>query len=501
MPRADEDSTLRPRIGLVAGAALFSIMLLAPAPEGLSPAGWHTAAVGVLMALWWMTEALPIAVTALLPIVLFPVLGVAAVGETTAPYANPLIFLFLGGFVIALGMQRWNLHRRIALEIIRAVGTRPRRIIAGFMIASGFLSMWISNTATTMMMLPIGMSVVEIVGRGDERPGSSDPKDRRGRSFALALMLSIAYASSIGGIATIIGSPPNALMVGFMDETYGIQIDFLHWMGIGVPVALVGLAASYVLLVNVVFPVKLDELPGGAELIRDALRRMGPMRGPERAVALIFALTAGLWMTRPLVGRLVPGLSDTGIALFGAVLLFLVPVDWRRGEFLLEWSRARQLPWGMLLLFGGGLSLASAVRTTGLAEWIGIRLQGLHALPEVLIVLTVITTVILLTELTSNTATTATFLPIVASVAVSMGENPLLLLLPATVAASCAFMMPVATPPNAIVYGSGHVTIPQMVRAGVWLNALFLLVILVAAYTVLPWVMGVEPGVVPAWAR
>jgi len=494
----DPQPTLRPRIGLILGAALWLAMVIAPAPEGLSPAGWHTAAVGILMAVWWMTEAVPIAVTALLPLLLFPLLAVGDVDSSASPYANPLIFLFLGGFLIALAMQRWNLHRRIALVIIRAVGTRPRRIIGGFMIASGLLSMWISNTATTMMMLPIGMSVIEIVSPAKER---ADEALAKGRTFALALMLAIAYASSIGGVGTIIGSPPNALMVAFMSQTYGIQIGFLEWMEVGVPLALVGLAASYLLLVRVIFPVRLGEVPGGGRFIREALAEMGPMKGPEKAVAAVFGLTAVLWMTRPLVQRLLPGLSDTGVALFGALLLFLIPSDWKRGEFLLDWQHARKLPWGMLLLFGGGLSLAAAVRTTGLAEWIGHRLQHFEALPVVVVVMTVVATIILLTELTSNTATTATFLPIAASVAVGLGENPLLLLLPATFAASCAFMMPVATPPNAIVYGSGHVTIPQMVRAGVWLNVLFLILIGVMAYTLLPWVAGIDLGSVPVWAH
>ena len=314
-------------------------------------------------------------------------------------------------------------------------------------------------------------------------------------------MLSIAYASSIGGVGTIIGSPPNALMVAFMSQTFGIEIGFLQWMEVGVPLAVVGLVASYLLLTRVVFTIRLDEVPGGGRFIRDALAEMGPMSRQEKAVAAVFGLTAALWMTRPLVQHVLPGLSDTGVALFGALLLFVIPSDWRRGEFLLDWQHARRLPWGMLLLFGGGLSLAAAVRSTGLAEWIGQRLQSFEALPVVVVVLTVIATIILLTELTSNTATTATFLPIAASVAVSLGENPLLLLMPATLAASCAFMMPVATPPNAIVYGSGHVTIPQMVKAGVWLNALFLVLLGVLGYTLLPWVLGIELGSVPLWAK
>ncbi len=500
----DPRPTLRPRLGLILGALVWAVMTVAPPPAALSPAAWHTAGVGILMATWWMTEAVPIAVTALLPLLLFPLLAVEDVKDAAAPYANPLIFLFLGGFLIALGMQRWNLHRRIALVIIRAVGTRPRRIIGGFMVAAGLLSMWISNTATTMMMLPIGLSVIEIVGpRKESEDGetSAEAKLSEGRTFALALMLAIAYAASIGGVGTIIGSPPNALMVAFMSQTFGIEIGFLQWMEVGVPLALLGLAATYLLLTRVIFPVRLGEVPGGSRFIHDALLEMGPMSRQEKAVAVVFALTAGLWMTRPLIQRLVPGLSDTGVALFGALLLFLIPSDWRRGEFLLDWQSARKLPWGMLLLFGGGLSLAAAVASTGLAGWIGQRLQSFEALPVAVVVLTVVATIILLTELTSNTATTATFLPIAASVAISLGENPLLLLMPATLAASCAFMMPVATPPNAIVYGSGHVTIPQMVKAGAWLNVLFLVLLGVLGYTLLPWVLGIEPGTVPLWAK
>jgi len=286
-----------------------------------------------------------------------------------------------------------------------------------------------------------------------------------------------------------------------MSQTFGIEIGFLQWMEVGVPLAVVGLVASYLLLTRVVFTIRLDEVPGGGRFIRDALAEMGPMSRQEKAVAAVFVLTAALWMTRPLVQHVLPGLSDTGVALFGALLLFVIPSDWRRAEFLLDWQHARRLPWGMLLLFGGGLSLAAAVRSTGLAEWIGQRLQSFEALPVLVVVLTVIATIILLTELTSNTATTATFLPIAASVAVSLGENPLLLLMPATLAASCAFMMPVATPPNAIVYGSGHVTIPQMVKAGVWLNVLFLVLLGVLGYTLLPWVLGIELGSVPLWAK
>lgn len=491
-------ASLRSRLGLVGGLALAALLLLLPPPAELSPAAWHTAAVGLLMAVWWMTEAAPLAVTALLPIVLFPVLGVATVDAATSPYANPLIFLFLGGFLIALGIERWGLHRRMALAIVAAFGTRPRRIVAGFMAATAFLSMWISNTATAMLMLPIAQSVIEMIGpgRAPSRDGAGEAAEQsteaaspRGGGFAVALMLAIAYAASIGGMATLIGSPPNALMAGFLRETLGMEVSFVGWMAVGLPVAAVGLAASYLLLVRVVFRLADAEVPGGAAFLRRELRALGPMRREEKAVAAVFALTAALWIARPLVERVLPGVTDTGIALFGALLLFVIPSRWRQGEFLLGWAEAKRLPWGVLLLFGGGLSLAAAVESSGLAAWIGSRLQGLGGLPAVWVVLAVVTTVILLTELTSNTATTATFLPVVAAVAIGLGVAPLLLVLPTTLAASCAFMLPVATPPNAIVYGSGWVTLPQMARAGIWLNLLFVALLTLAAFTIVPWAL------------
>ena len=493
MPASSERSTLRPRIGLFTGFALLLACLVFAPPAGLSPAGWRTAGVGLLMAVWWMSEAVPIAVTSLVPLLAFPLLGIAKADAAAAPYANPLIFLFLGGFLIALAMQRWGLHRRIALAIIRGVGTRPTRIIAGFMLASAFLSMWISNTATAMMMLPIGLSVVELVVKGGDPRGAAGgggalpAKGTPGGHFALDLMLGIAYASSIGGLATLIGSPPNALLAAFMDKTYGVEVGFLEWMSVGLPLAIVGLAGAFLVLTRFAYPVRLREIPGGAELLRREVERMGPISKQERRVAVVFTLTAALWITRPLVARLLPGLTDTGVAIFGALLLFLLPADWSEGEALLDWPSARKVPWGVLLLFGGGLSLAGAVAGTGLAGWIGERMHGAAAWPVVLIAALTVTVIVLLTELTSNTATAATFLPVVGSVAVGLGEAPLFLVLPAALAASCAFMMPVATPPNAIVYGSGYVTIPQMVQAGIWLNLLFIVLLTAAAFTLIPW--------------
>jgi solute carrier family 13 (sodium-dependent dicarboxylate transporter), member 2/3/5 len=473
----------RERIGLWAGLALFAGLLVLPAPDGLSTAGWRAAAVGVLMAAWWMTEAAPIAATSLLPLILFPILGVAEVSAAAAPYANPLVFLFLGGFLIALAIERWGLHRRIALSIVRRVGTRPSRIVGGFMLASAFLSLWISNTATALMMLPIALSVIGLAERSGEDRGGRE--DCEASPFALALLLGVAYGCSIGGMGTLVGSPTNALLAGFVLETYGTAYTFLEWLAVGLPLAAVGLAIAFVVLTRWVFPVRRAELPGGAYFFRRELAKLGPMSRAERTVAAVFAATACLWIVRPWIARGLPGITDTGIALAGGLLLFLLPAGAGEGDGegrrILEWGDTLRLPWGVLLLFGGGLSLAAVVADTGLAGWIGEALRGAAAWPLWAVALLVVTVIVLLTELTSNTATAATFLPVIASLAAGLGRDPLLLLVPATLAASCAFMMPVATPPNAIVYGAGKVTVPQMVRAGVWLNLVFVVLLTAVA--------------------
>lgn len=490
LPPASASGSLRRAAGLVAGPLLGGALLLIETPEGLSLAGWRVAALGGWIAVWWMTEALPIAVTSLLPLVAFPLLGIASIGDTAAPYAHPLIFLFLGGFLIARGMERWGLHRRLALGVIRRIGVQPRRIIAGFMVSAAVLSMWISNTATAMMMLPIGLSVIALV-----------PEAERG-NFGIALMLGLAYACSLGGVGTLIGTPTNALLAGFVSDTYaGVDLSFVRWMGIGVPLMVVGLLIVFVVLTRWVFPVRLPMLPGGQAFIEAEWQALGPMQQPEIRVAVVFGLTAALWMTRPWLAQAVPGLSDTGIALAGALALFALPSGLRRGERVLDWAFARHLPWGVLLLFGGGLSLAAAIRDTGLAAWIGQGLGMLAAWPVWLLLLLTVALIVWLTELTSNTATAAAFLPVLCALAVGIGQHPLLLVVPATIAASCAFMLPVATPPNAIVYGSGYVTITQMARAGLWLNLAFILLVTLLAFLLVPPLLGVELGVVPAWAE
>lgn len=464
-------------VGLLLGPAVFAAMLALPAPEALDVSGQRVAAVALFMAIWWVSEAVPVPVTALLPILLFPLLGVSSIAAASAPYANPLIFLFLGGFLIALGVQRWNLHRRLALLILLRVGTSPARIVAGFMLATAALSMWISNTATAAMMLPVGLSLIHLAesssGAPAKEPGAT-------RNFASALLLGIAYAATAGGLATLIGTPPNALLAAYLNERFGLTVGFAQWMLVGIPVTLILLPAIWLLLTRFVYPVGTEPIAGGRTLIVRELAALGPMTGPEKRVAAVFALTATLWVLRPFVNEWLPGLalSDPAVALLGGLLLFVLPAEkLRNGVFLLDWEWASRLPWRVLLLFGGGLSLADAIDSSGLAHWIGAGLTHLAGAPPLLIALAVATVIVFLTELTSNTATAATFLPVVGLLAISAGENPLALAAVAALAASCAYMLPVATPPNAIVFGSGHITIPQMVRAGIWLNVLSILVV------------------------
>lgn len=475
------------RTGLWLGPALFITMLILPPPAELGIEAWRVAALGLLMASWWISEAIPIPATGLLPIVALPLMGISSIGQATAPYANPLIFLFMGGFMIALAMQRWHLHRRIALNIIAVVGTSPRQIVLGFMIAAAFLSMWVSNTATALMMLPIAMSVIALNGK----PASVETLDEALKPFGIALVLGIAYACNIGGLGTLIGTPPNALMAGFMLEAHGVEIGFGQWMLVGLPLVIIGIPLAWLILTRVCYPIALTKLPGGSDVLASERRRLGRVSGPELRVALVFACTAGLWIFRPLLEALLPGLSDAGIAIGAALALFLLPSGDPKAGSLLDWESVRDLPWGILILFGGGLSLAAAVTQSGLDQAIGQLVLGFEHWPTLLLLALTVVTIILLTEMTSNTATAAAFLPILAAGAIGLAENPLLFVIPAALAASCAFMLPVATPPNAIVYGSGLLTVPIMVRAGIWLNLLFIGLILLTAYTLMGWVFAI----------
>ncbi|ODR96544.1 hypothetical protein AUC70_14810 [Methyloceanibacter stevinii] len=463
-------------VGLVLGPAAFAACVLSPAPEGLSATGWSVAALAIWMAIWWATEAVPLFVTALLPLAVLPLLGVEGIDGAAAPFAHPVVFLLLGGFLIGLALEKWNLHRRIAFHIILAVGSRPLSLIAGKMLATAFLSMWITNTATTIMVLPIAMSLIAVV-TPDRKRGHGEAAN-----FGTAMMLGIAYAASIGGMASLVGSPTNLLAASYLEEVFSIEMTFLDWMLFALPISAMLLGCAYLILTRVAFPVSNRLGKVDPSLVENMLREMGPMTGPEKRVCAVFTAVALCWIFSPLVeDRLGFDISDTGIALIGAIALFAIPAHWPDRTFLLDVTAVRRIPWEVLILFGGGLSLA-AIDTTGLAVWIGNGLSFLNAMPLLVVIFGVTLLVVLLTELMSNTATVAAFLPIAGSLALGTDVAPLLFVMPIALAASSAFMLPVATPPNTLVFGTGYVTLPQMMRAGALLN-LFGTAIIAAAVT------------------
>jgi solute carrier family 13 (sodium-dependent dicarboxylate transporter), member 2/3/5 len=488
------------RIGLVAGPLLFAAAWAAlPASyTGLSGetvafghAGRATAGVALWMGAWWLSEAISVYATALLPLVVLPLVRARSMQQAASPYANELIFLFMGGFLLALAMQRWGLHRRIALVALRLVGDRPINMVGGFMAITAVLSMWVSNTATAIMMLPVATSVIDLVARQVRAGGAEEALSDPGSSahaFALALLLGVAYASSIGGIATPIGTPPNLFLLSFVQTHLGREISFLRWMTAAVPLVVVFLVLTWLLLTRVLHPIRLPRIEGGAALVRRALAELGPLGRGEAIVFVVFVLTSALWIGRPVLSGLslagvrpLAGLSDAGIAMLAAMVLFVAPVDRRAGRFALEWDSAAQLPWGILVLFGGGLSLADAIQANGVGELLGAQVAAFAGVPTFVILVCVVTGIVFLTELTSNTATTAALVPILAALAPGLGIEPLELIVPAAVAASCAFMLPVATPPNAVVFGTGLVSAGAMARAGFWLN--WIGVVLVTLFT------------------
>ncbi|GHS19360.1 carboxylate transporter [Helicobacter pylori] len=530
--RADDKSTKIVRLlGLIGGVLIALIIYYAlnaqlphiveeiPKLNSLNYKAMPVVAgVAVLMGIWWMTEAIDLPATALLPLVLFSVFSVDQFSSVSSSYASPIIFLFMGGFILALSMQKWNLHTRIALSIILLVGTSPRRLILGFMIATGFLSMWVSNTATAVMMLPIGMSVLQLVAKlvGKENASNSwHQKEEitkvhggimgnivhKGKditqvvqektiiyrtNFSICLMLGIAYAASIGSLGTLIGTPPNALLAGYMKTAFNIETGFAQWMVFGTPLAFIMLILSWLLLTYVIFPLKIKEIPGGKEVIRAELKKLGRLSWAEISVGVIFILASLGWIFLDTIlkswGVKIDKI-DSVIAMGVSVLLFILPAN-HQGDRLIDWGVAKKLPWDVLLLFGGGLALSAQFSKTGLSLWIGHLVSSFSHLPILFIIFMVTLMVIFLTEITSNTATAAAFLPVIGGVAMGMGyENhqSLLLTIPVALSATCAFMLPVATPPNAIAYGSGYVKITDMIKAGLWLNLVG--VVLISAFS------------------
>ena len=493
------------KVGLVLGPVLFIIMLLLPVPEGMKASAMRVAAITVLMAVWWITEAVPIPATSLLPILFYPLLDVTPVGQVTAQYANPTIYLFIGGFFVAVTMERWNLHRRIALYTIKLVGTSPANMTLGFMVATGFISMWVSNTATAMMMVPIGLAVIAQVTGISSKQLLDGSVGEREQNFGKGLMLAIAYAASIGGIATIIGTPPNTIMVGMLNTTYGQTISFAEWMMLGLPLVIIMLAITWVLIVKFLFKTKDLKLADGEKVIDDEIKKMGKIKKEEQIVLAVFILVGLLWVFNPVIVDAIPvlkgKLNDTVIAMFGTMLLFIIPANWRTGEFILDWKTAVKIPWDIVLLFGGGFAVASGFEKSGLASHIAQQLNGLQGLHMLIFIIIVTLLVVFLTEITSNTATATLLVPIMGASAIALGIHPYATIVPACVAASFAFMLPVATPPNAVVFGSGAVRIKDMAKAGLWLNLIGTVVIVIFIYYLMPLLWGIDLHATPDWAK
>lgn len=467
-------------IGLILGPLSFTYILLFFHPEGLNDSANAVLASVSWVAIWWITEAVSISVTALLPIVLFPLTGGLSLSETTASYGHKYIYLYIGGFILAIAIEKWNLHKRIALSIIKIVGTNVINIILGFMIATAFLSMWISNTAATVMILPMGMAIVSQLR---DNPNTIEDENR---IFGKALMLAIAYSASIGGMATLIGTPTNLVLAGVVQTTFGEDITFSQWFVFGFPITLILLFLCWKYLTRFAFKFKQKEFPGGRNEINAQFTALGKLSFEEKVVLAVFSCTALAWITRSfLLQKFIPAIDDTIISMSFAILLFLLPTS-KKGQKIIAWEDAVKLPWGIVLLFGGGMALALGFESSGLALWIGNKLIALETVPFIVLLLILITTVNFLTEITSNIATTAMLLPVLISLAPTLGVHPYYLMIGATVAASCAFMLPVATPPNAVVFGSGYLKIEDMVKKGIWMNIVSIVLLTAFVYFMLP---------------
>ncbi len=472
--------SLSRKLGLFLGPILF--LIISNLPNVLiSENGDAVIAIALWMVIWWITETVSISVTALLPLILFPLLGIMPIAEVGANYGSPIIFLFFGGFVMALALEKVNLHKRIALTIIKITGTTPNKVVLGFMIATASLSMWISNTASTVVMLPIAISVIDLL------INDADGFTKNDRNFALSVMLGIAFSANAGGIATVIGTPPNSVMIGLLENEYNIEISFLKWMVIGVPFSTVMIAISYLVLVKWMFPNKQLKFAASKEVIRSEIQKLGPMSGKEKMVLVIFGVTVFLWVFRTLINKIFPelGLSDTIISMLAAVSLFAIPYNLRKSDFLINWSDTSRLAWGILILFGGGLALAKGMSVSGIVDLVANAI----AASEISILLTavlLITLMLFMTELMSNVALVAVLAPVVAGIALGLEIPIIYLLIPVTIASSCAFMLPMATPPNAIVFASGYIKVHQMARVGIILNLISVVLLVILFQFVIP---------------
>lgn len=507
--------SLRQKIGLFLSVPIFAVILLLPGPAGLSPAAHRTLAVAVLMAWLWVTEAIPIPATALLPLVLFPLMGILNYKAVAPNYADNVIFLFMGGFFLAMTMQKWNLHKRLALHIVHAIGTSPRRIILGFMIATAFLSLWISNTSTALMMYPIALAV--LLHFTDAREADDlDEAERQNANIQKALLLGIAYAANVGGIGTLIGTPPNVIFAGMVNSLYpsAPPVAFFQWMLIGIPIVVIFIPIIWYFLTGLIFPISIKQLSSGREYILEELKALGKITRAERVTLWVFVVTALALVFRKNIELglfTIPGWSnllgvsgqidDTTVLMSASLVLFATPINLKKKEFLLDWKWAAKIPWGILLLFGGGIALAKGFQTSGLAEWFGTRLSILSRVPIVVMILLVCLMLTFLTEMTSNTAVTTIFMPILASTALAMHSHPFLLMLPAAISASCAFMLPVATAPNAIVFGSGYVRIADMAKAGIFLNIVGALLITTMVYLLAIPIFKITVTGIPEWVK
>ena len=479
-------------LGLILGPILFLVIMIFVDAEGLSFEAKCILASTAWMAIWWVSECVPISVTALLPIVLFPLTGGMDLSTTTAAYGHKLVFLFVGGFLIALAIEKWHLHKRLALNIIRFTGSNKSRVILGFMLATAFLSMWISNTATSIMILPVGLAIISQL--------KDDPKtvENENEVFGKSLMIAIAYSASIGGMATLIGTPPNMVLAGVVEESYGIKLNMFDWMKFGVPLSSFLLFVCWLYLTKIAFKFKNEEFSAGKEEILRQINKLGKFSNEEIKVLIVFTLTALGWIFRGSIETIFPMIDDTIIAIFFAVTLFIIPTkNQKTNTTLLVWNDTVKLPWGILILFGGGMAIASAFGKSGLALWIADLLTNLNDVSLFLIILIIVTSINLLTEVTSNMATTAMLLPVLVTIALAIDVHPYFLLVAATLAASCAFMLPISTPPNAVVFGSGFLKIEDMFKKGVWMNLISIVTITLVVYYTLPYVFEMTAELLP----